>query len=689
MRQHAWTVAMVAVLVTSAFAGGIGVLAAPASADQHQASVTFEDTTSGGETIVVDEVTVPEGGFVTIHDNTLTEGNTLGSVVGTSAYLEPGTHEDVVVQLDDDVEDGTFHAMAHQDTNDDRAYTFVSSNGQEDGPYTIDGDIVMQNANVTVSASVDFSGQPSEGEYVTVDRVELSEPGFVTVHDSSLQDGAVFESVRGTSEYLEAGVYENLRIQLDDPLQNDDTLLPMAHRDTNDNQQYDFASSEGSADGPFLNANGDAVLDSGQAELADTANVSFSAQSSGGTVVVVDEAFVPEGGFVTVHDSSLQDGDTFESVRGTSEYLAPGLHRDIVVTLDDPLSDDDTLIPMAHQDTNGNEAYDFANSSGQEDGPYTDDGAVIDSANVTVSASVSMNLQDSDGTSVVVDRVDLASGGFVTIHDASLGAGAVLESVRGTSEYLEAGVHEDVVVELDQPLNETSQLIPMAHRDTNDNQAYDFLESEGSADGPFTFDGGAVVDTATVSVTASVFADAEGSDAGSVTIDRVTLHDGGFVTVHDSSLGEGAVLESVRGTSEYLSPGTHEDVEIALDDPLEEDDRLITMAHRDTNGNEAYDFVSSQGDADGPYATADGAVVDAFDLTVESMAEGDDSDMGDSDDGDMDDGSADDEMSDGDDEMDGGENESEDSDDGGPGFGIVAVVVAILGAGLLAARRMA
>jgi len=691
MRQHAWTVAMVAVLVTSAFAGGIGALATPASADEHQASVTFEDATSGGETMVVDEVTVPEGGFVTIHDDTLTDGETLGSVVGTSAYLESGTHEDVVVHLDESVEGGTFHAMAHQDTDNDRAYTFVSSNGQADGPYTVDGDIVMDDADVTVSASVSFSGQPSEGESVTVDRVELSEDGFVTVHDSSLQDGAVFESVRGTSEYLEAGVHENLRIQLDEPLQNDATLLPMAHRDTNDNQQYDFVSSDGDADGPFLNANSNAVLDSGQVELADTANVSFSAQSSGGTTVVVEEVFVPEGGFVTMHDSSLQDGAVLDSVRGTSEYLAPGLHRNVEITLDDPLAEDDTLIAMAHQDTNDNEAYDFPATEGQEDGPYTDDGAVVDSGEVTVSAGVTMDRQTADGTTVVVDSVDLSEGGFVTIHDASLGEGAVFDSVRGTSEYLDAGTHEDVVVELDEALNETNQVVAMAHQDTNDNQEYDFLSSEGNADGPYTAGGNAVVDSATVTVTAAVFADADGSDSETIVLDSVTLHDGGFVTVHDSTLTEGAVLDSVRGTSEYLSPGTHTDVEITLDDPLAEDDTLFAMAHFDTNGNQAYDFLTSEGDQDGPYVAGGGPVMDSFDLSVDSMDDDSSSDDGmdsDSDDGMDDDSSADD---DSDDEMsdDGSDDGDTDSDDSGPGFGIVAALLAFLAAGLFAVRRLA
>jgi len=61
------------------------------------------------------------------------------------------------------------------------------------------------------------------------------------------------------------------------------------------------------------------------------------------------------------------------------------------------------------------------------------------------------------------------------------------------------------------------------------------------------------------------------------------------------------VFDSIRGTSTYLGPGTHTDVEIALDDPLSEDDTVFAMAHRDTNANQAYDFPATDGDEDGPY----------------------------------------------------------------------------------------
>ena len=675
MRNSAFTLAIAVVVVVSAVAGAAGAVAAQSGTNE--ASVSFSDGTSGGSTVVVDEVHVPDGGFVTIHDGSLTDGNTLGSVVGTSAYLEPGTHANVTVELTDAVETGTFHAMAHRDTDGDRAYAFVSSNGGADGPYTVDGDIAMDDANVTVSASVTGTDQPTEGEYVIVDRVELSDGGFVTVHDSSLADGAVFDSIRGTSAYLEAGVHEDVRVQLDDPLQNDDTVFAMAHRDTNGNEAYDFPSSDGSEDGPYLDASDEIVMAGIDAELDDEARSSFDAQTSGGNAVVVDEIYLPEGGFVTMHDSSLADGSVFDSISGTSAYLEPGIHRDVVVRLDDPLTEDDALFAMAHQDTNGNEAYDFPSSDGAEDGPYTTDSSdiVMDDGNVTVSASVAFETDGSDGTAVTVDRVDLSQGGFVTIHDASIGGGAVFDSVRGTSAYLEAGLHEDVTIELDEPLTDTEQLVAMPHRDTNDNEAYDFVDSEGGADGPFlTGEDAPVTAGATAQVTASVGAIAQDTDGETVVVDSVTLHNGGFVTVHDSSLADGAVFDSIRGTSTYLGPGTHTDVEIALDDPLSEDDTVFAMAHRDTNANQAYDFPATDGDEDGPYTAAGAPVMSAADLTVEaggdagdSMSDGDGADSG--------------EMSDD------GASDEEGSGDEAPGFGAVLTLVALIAVALVARRH--
>jgi PGF-CTERM protein len=188
-----------------------------------------------------------------------------------------------------------------------------------------------------------------------------------------------------------------------------------------------------------------------------------------------------------------------------------------------------------------------------------------------------------------------------------------------------------------------------------------------------------VVDTTRVSVNAVVTASDQTTDGETVTIDSVTLHDGGFVTVHDATVTEGAVFESVRGTSDYLAPGTHENVTVELDAPLNETTTIVPMAHMDTNGNEVYDFVTSEGAEDGPYVARGGAVVATAEATVEGEMNGTETEMSETEMGQE----ADTEMA-SETAMSG---QSETTDTSMPGFGVAVALVALVAAALLAVRR--
>jgi PGF-CTERM protein/surface glycoprotein (TIGR04207 family) len=153
------------------------------------ASVTLSDITVGPDqdelsTITVDTAYLPQGGFVTIHDGTLQDGAVLDSVRGTSAYLEADTNlTDVEVPLDDPyTEDGTAIAMPHQDTDNDEEYDFVTSEGQEDAPYTA-GD---ENNIVTASASVTFEDPtPTPTDEPDPTATPTDEPETATPTDTS------------------------------------------------------------------------------------------------------------------------------------------------------------------------------------------------------------------------------------------------------------------------------------------------------------------------------------------------------------------------------------------------------------------------------------------------------------------------------------------------------------------------
>ena len=127
------------------------------------------------------------------------------------------------------------------------------------------------NVDDDVEAAVSFSDQTTDGTAVTVDAVNTTDGGFVVIHDSSLLDGEVIGSVIGVSEYLEPGLNENVSVTLFDgvpgaefnrtELTENETLIAMPHRDTNDNETYDFVATDGEEDGPYLD-NGTAITDS-------------------------------------------------------------------------------------------------------------------------------------------------------------------------------------------------------------------------------------------------------------------------------------------------------------------------------------------------------------------------------------------------------------------------------------------
>ncbi len=296
-------------------------------------------------------------------------------------------------------------------------------------------------SETTPFASVQFSNQETGGTDVVVDQATFSEPGYVAFHDLSLFQGDVLESVVGVTDRLDAGVHYETETELfdvpgadfeEDSLEGMGALVAMPHAETGDDETYDFVESDGEEDGPiaeaglpvvdlaFVGATGDGEgtatetpagtgtetpagtdTDTPGGNVGETATdtatdeeampfatVDFENQVLDGDTVSVGEAVLSEGGYVALHDARLVEGQTLESVVGVSEYLEPGRHRMIEVTLDDPDAVAEVpfppapvkpLIPMPHLETDDDETYDFVTSEGAEDGPYTEIGqAVVD-----------------------------------------------------------------------------------------------------------------------------------------------------------------------------------------------------------------------------------------------------------------------------------------------------------------------
>lgn len=129
------------------------------------ATVTFSDQKTADGRVVIDEVYLLDSGFVDLHDRPdgaepglpATDEDwkdwqvgpsgrfQLGYPLGVSAYLEPGTHEDVPITLFSDVkciewegrdlsEARRIAAMAHKNTTDGRSFKHYCEPAEDD-PY--------------------------------------------------------------------------------------------------------------------------------------------------------------------------------------------------------------------------------------------------------------------------------------------------------------------------------------------------------------------------------------------------------------------------------------------------------------------------------------------------------------------------------------------------------------------------
>ncbi|WP_049895032.1 DUF7282 domain-containing protein [Halopiger xanaduensis] len=132
------------------------------------ATVTFENQTSNGTAVAVNNTTLPEGGFAVIHAAAPADGNENetvtnlsaeyepGAVLGNSTFLDSGEHENVSVELNESLEESqVLIAMAHQDTNDNETYEFPEA----DDPYTSDDEPVIDDAMITLEEEMNETSE--------------------------------------------------------------------------------------------------------------------------------------------------------------------------------------------------------------------------------------------------------------------------------------------------------------------------------------------------------------------------------------------------------------------------------------------------------------------------------------------------------------------------------------------------
>ena len=173
-------------------------------------SVTFDDQASSGQSLLVQSATVPERSFVAIYDSSRS-GNETDQIIGVSCLLEPGTADNVRIQLDQPLaESKSLTAVVYTDGNGNGEFDFVSSDGEADAPLTPEGDrrivdiaqVTVENAGgtngsvatETTMATTDGAADTTVGEITTN---EVRTPEETTTTETTAEETAAEETTTG------------------------------------------------------------------------------------------------------------------------------------------------------------------------------------------------------------------------------------------------------------------------------------------------------------------------------------------------------------------------------------------------------------------------------------------------------------------------------------------------------------
>ena len=258
-----------------------------------------------------------------------------------------------------------------------------------------------------------------------------------------------------------------------------------------------------------------------------------------------------------------------------------------------------------------------------------------DAPNASANASIAVANQTRDGQSVFVTSATLPDGGFVVLEEAGPNG-----SVVGVSLPLGPGTHEGRVTLRNVPgaaanvsrLGANTTLVATLHRDTDGDGRFDGLVASGT-DGAYTANGTPVADRARVTVppderpTTPAIALANRTTNGTtVTVESVTLPDGGYVGVHRGPYDASNATSSAIGATGYLDPGSYENVTVTVGavpgvNATESNRtvRLSAVAYRDSDGDRRFQYVTSNASEDEPYVD-DGPVNASAVVTVETPA---------------------------------------------------------------------
>lgn len=294
-------------------------------------------------------------------------------------------------------------------------------------------------------ADVVLEDQQVEGSFFVVDLVSMPAEGWVVAR---VDQGGAPGEVIGISELLSIGVIERVAVPFFVPISEDTVVHVTVHIDMDGDGRFTYEAPASFIDEVAVRANGEPATDRALISILpplSPSDVFVEDQATDGSTVGDITATLSAPGFVVVH---ADDDGALGPVLGVSGLLSAGEVEGLEIELTPPLAQTGTVYVAVYIDRNSDGV--FGPGEDADEIGVRDDGtlaleAIILTVPTRAPAAIEVSDQTLDGSTVVVDRVELPFQGFVEILSDDDGSPG---SRLGVSELIEAGGVDDVEVVL-------------------------------------------------------------------------------------------------------------------------------------------------------------------------------------------------------------------------------------------------
>jgi PGF-CTERM protein len=238
-------------------------------------------------------------------DTTTDDWNTFGEDDEGSVFDD--TPDDDANTLDSDTDDTSDTGDTYDTNRDNDTSTDEECNpAEEDDTTTTTNTTITENtpeddSDISIATDEDaqivFANQTADGggTEITVKSATLPDGGIIVIYDTSMMDGdgSIEESVVGVSEELDAQRSQDIEVTLANKLEENQTLVAVAYRDTDDNGDFNFDDAGEAIDEAYTDDEDEAVGDDAYVRVPgddDAAAASSAEDGSSGTDMLGDDS---------------------------------------------------------------------------------------------------------------------------------------------------------------------------------------------------------------------------------------------------------------------------------------------------------------------------------------------------------------------------------------------------------------